>query len=237
MCKKFFISYFLFLSSVSVLFAQLSGQDAFVNTMTLAGQGNIVRTWDNRYQGMKGHPYVKNTWENAQIVSIDGKVYQDVPLKYDVYSNLAVVKNSKGDSIVTEVVNIREFTFKSSKMTFVKEPLLDNSDNIKNYGKLYEQLFAGKKVALLKNHRKVLLQADYQGGYSANRRYDELIEEYDYYLKKNGATIEKIKLNEKNLLKALSDKEKELKEYLKKEKLNLKTEIGVIRLLQYYETL
>ncbi|WP_448530032.1 hypothetical protein [Raineya sp.] len=236
MRKIFSISCFLLLSSVSVLFAQLSGQDAFINTMSLAGQGNIVRTWDSRYQGMKGHPFVKNTWENAQIVSVDGKVYQDVPLKYDVYSNLAVVKNSKGDSIITEVLNIQEFTFKSSKMTFVKEPLLDNSDNIKNYGKLYEQLYKGNKVALLKNHRKVLLQADYQGGYSANRRYDELVEEYDYFLKKTG-TIEKIKLNEKNLLKSLSDKEKELKEFLKKEKLNLKTEVGVLRLLQYYETI
>lgn len=236
MRKIFSISCFLFLSSVSALFAQLSGQDAFINTMSLAGQGNIVRTWDSRYQGMKGHPFVKNAWENAQIVSVDGKVYQDVPLKYDVYSNLAVVKNSKGDSIITEVLNIQEFTFKSSKMTFVKEPLLDNSDNIKNYGKLYEQLYKGNKVALLKNHRKVLLQADYQGGYSANRRYDELVEEYDYFLKKTG-TIEKIKLNEKNLLKSLSDKEKELKEFLKKEKLNLKTEAGVLRLLQYYETL
>lgn len=236
MRKIFSISCFFFLSSVSALFAQLSGQDAFINTMSLAGQGNIVRTWDSRYQGMKGHPFVKNAWENAQIVSVDGKVYQDVPLKYDVYSNLAVVKNSKGDSIITEVLNIQEFTFKSSKMTFVKEPLLDNSDNIKNYGKLYEQLYKGNKVALLKNHRKVLLQADYQGGYSANRRYDELVEEYDYFLKKTG-TIEKIKLNEKNLLKSLSDREKELKEFLKKEKLNLKTEVGVLRLLQYYETL
>ncbi|MCS6796239.1 MAG: hypothetical protein RMJ97_10580 [Raineya sp.] len=235
--RKIFVFFcLLFWGNATVILAQLSGQDAFINAMNLAGQSNIVRTWDSRYQGVKGHPFVKNVWENAQIISIDGKTYQDVPLKYDVYSNLAIIKNSKGDSIITEVTNIREFTLKTSKMTFVKEPLLDNPDNIKNYGRLYEQLYKGSKVTLLKNHRKVLLQADYQGGYSANRRYDELIEEYDYFLKK-GNSIEKIKLNEKNLLKVLSDKEKELKEFLKKEKLNLKTEVGVMKLLQFYETL
>lgn len=227
---------FVFVGNAYLTFAQLSGQDAFFNTLNLGGQSNIIRTWDNRYQGIKGHPFVKNSWESARVVSVDGKVYSDVPLKYDVYSNLIVIKNSKGDSLITEVFNFQEFTWKNTQVTFVKEPLLD-AKNPKNYGKLYEQLFKGNKITLLKNHRKILLQADYQGGYNANRRYDELVDEYDYFLKKNNTSIEKIKLNEKSLLKALADKEKALKDFLKKEKLNLKTEPGVIRLLQYYDSL
>jgi hypothetical protein len=215
---------------------QPSGQDAFVNALNLGGQGSVARTWDNRYEGVRGTPYLKNVWQNAQITSVEGKVYSNVPLKYDVYSNLLAVKNSKGDSISSETAYMKEFTWIGTGMTFVKEPLLDNTTDIKNFSRFYQQLFKGNKTTLLKNFRKELLKADYQGGYSANRRYDELIDEVDYFLKK-GNQIEKIKLNEKNVLKFTFDKEKEVKDFLKKQKLNLKNEADVIKLLQFYETL
>ncbi len=227
----------LLLSFCSTSFAQQpGGQDAFVNALNLGGQSNVARTWDNRYEGVRGTPYLKNVWQNAQITSVEGKVYNNVPLKYDVYSNLLAVKNSKGDSISSETAYMKEFTWIGTGMTFVKEPLLDNTTDIKNFSRFYQQLFKGNKTTLLKNYRKELLKADYQGGYSANRRYDELIDEVDYFLKK-GNQIEKIKLNEKNVLKFTFDKEKEVKEFLKKQKLNLKNEADVIKLLQFYETL
>lgn len=235
--KFFSVAALLLLSFCYTSFAQQpAGQDAFVNALNLGGQGNVARTWDNRYEGVRGTPYLKNAWQNAQLTSVEGKVYSNVPLKYDVYSNLLAVKNSKGDSISSETINIKEFTWVGTGMTFVKEPLLDNATDIKNFSRFYQQLFKGNKTTFLKNYRKELLKADYQGGYSANRRYDELIDEVDYFLKK-GNQIEKIKLNEKSVLKFTFDKEKEVKEFLKKQKLNLKNEADVIKLLQFYETL
>jgi len=232
----FSVAFVLFTFFFETYAQQPSGQDAFVNTLNLGGQSNVARTWDNRYEGVRGTPYLKNVWQNAQIISIEGKVYNNVPLKYDVYSNLLAVKNSKGDSISTETTNTKEFTWIGTGMTFVKEPLLDNTTDLKNFGRLYQQIFKGNKTTLLKNYRKELLKADYQGGYNANRRYDELIDETDYYLKKD-TQIEKIKLNEKNIVKFLADKEKEVKDFIKKQKLNLKNETDVVKLLQYYETL
>jgi len=231
----FITAVLLFIVSVS-LAQQPTGQDAFVNSLNLGGQSNVARTWDDRYEGVKGTPYFKNVWQNAQITSMEGKVYNNVPLKYDVYSNLLVIKNSKGDSISTETANVKEFTWIGTGLTFVREPLLDNTTDIKNFGRFYQLLFRGEKTTLLKNHRKEILKADYQGGYNANRRYDELIDETDYYLKK-GSQIEKIKLNEKNILKSTADKEKELRDFIKKQKLNLKNETDVVKLLQHYETL
>jgi hypothetical protein len=232
----FSVAFVLFTFFFETYAQQPSGQDAFVNTLNLGGQSNVARTWDNRYEGVRGTPYLKNVWQNAQIISIEGKVYNNVPLKYDVYSNLLAIKNSKGDSISTETTNIKEFTWIGTGMTFVKEPLLDNTTDLKNFGRLYQQIFKGNKTTLLKNYRKELLKADYQGGYNANRRYDELIDETDYYLKKD-TQIEKIKLNEKNIVKFLADKEKEVKDFIKKQKLNLKNETDVVKLLQYYESL
>jgi hypothetical protein len=228
---------FLVFQTVSVYAQQpVTGQDAYLNAFNLGGNSAVARTWDNRYEGVRGTPYWKNTWEYVKITSVDGKVYSNVPLKYDVYSNMANVKNSKGDSISTELTNIKEIQFLSTGQIFVKEPLLDKTDDVKNYGRLYEQLYKGSKVTFYQDHRKEFIKADYQGGYNANRRYDELVDEKVMYLK-NGNRIEKIKINEKSVLRVLSDKEKELKEFIKKEKISIRTDKDVIRVIKYYETL
>ena len=86
------------------------------------------------------------------------------------------------------------------------------------------------KTALLIRYDKTIQKASYQGAYNANRPYDELQDEKNYYLRKPDQTFIKTKLNKKQLLEHLTATP-ELKKWVDTEKLDLKKEADVVRLL------
>jgi hypothetical protein len=69
---------------------------------------------------------------------------------------------------------------------------------------------------------------------SLNSRYKKYTRHY--ILNSNNKFVQ-VKLKEKDILKTLSDKKKELKKYIKTNNLNLKKEKDVVKLMTYYHTL
>ncbi len=58
-----------------------------------------------------------------------------------------------------------------------------------------------------------------------------------YYLTKDGEKAKMVRLNKKGILNALSDRSTKVNAFVKKNKLKLKSEVEVIKLLDYYNSL
>ncbi len=231
--KKRFI---LILFSMSVMLASyaqttntttLDGQEAFRN---LNSQGNM-RTYDNRYDGIKGSIYVGG-WEKGILVMEDKKTYSEIPLKYNAFENVLAVKKSDKDSIFINAANISSFTTPSLGK-FMKEPDLAKN-NPEEIFRFYQVLYEGKNV-LFKKYKKELLKADYKGAYSSGRNYDEFVERQEYFIKKEDNTYMDAKMNEKTLFEIFPDRVKFIEEYIKSQKIKIKNEADFVNLLKELE--
>jgi len=88
-----------------------------------------------------------------------------------------------------------------------------------------------------KRYRKEFVRANYEGGYSADRKYDEFADKSDlYFSMQNDEKLYKVKKSKKQMLEAFPGLEDEISSYIKAEKLNLKVEEDLVKLLKYYDS-
>jgi hypothetical protein len=197
--------FFIFISFLMCLVAQAqtspTGQDAEQN-LTNVGTNNlstVVRLFDNRYQGMRGSPYLLNYWTPADITFANNKTEKDVPIKYDVHANQLMMRRPQGDSVVIVSPVVSSFQLKdvnNGKNRVFSRFSDAKTDDSSLKEELLEVLHEGK-TALLIRYDKTIQKASYQGAYNANRTYDELEDEKSYYLRKADQTFVKTKLNKK----------------------------------------
>jgi hypothetical protein len=98
-------------------------------------------------------------------------------------------------------------------------------------------LYAGKST-LYKVYEKEFVRANYEGAYSADRKYDEFADKSSLHIStEDDPVLTKIRKSKKQVLAALPGAEKELSAFIKSEKLDLKSEEDLVRLLRYYDSL
>jgi len=240
MMKRYVFLFIGFLTLGFVAQAQNrpTGYEAEQNLSTVGtnNSSTVVRLFDNRYQGMRGSPYLLTHWMQADITYANNKTEKDVPVKYDVYANRLVMRRPQGDSVVIVSPTVSGFLLKdvnSGKNRVFSRFNDAKTDDSSLKEELLEVLYEGK-TALLVRYDKTILGASYQGAYNANRPYDELQDEKNYYLRKPDQTFVKTKLNKKQLLEHLNATA-ELKKWVDTQKLDLKKEADVVRLLKEWE--
>ena len=91
---------------------------------------------------------------------------------------------------------------------------------------------------MYKLYGKEFVRANYEGGYSADRKYDEFADKSSLYMStQDDPAPAKVKKSKKQILAAFPGAEDEMSAYIKAEKLDLKKEADLIRLLKYYDSL
>ena len=95
-------------------------------------------------------------------------------------------------------------------------------------------LYQGKSI-LFKRYRKEFLKADIGQPYGSNRQTDEYNDYYEYYVSANGKEPVILKPRKSATVEIFSDKSEIIEEFIKKEKINLKDETDLIRLVEHYD--
>ncbi|MFD2570587.1 hypothetical protein ACFSUS_08085 [Spirosoma soli] len=211
-----------------------------LNNLNTPASGPLIFRVDSRYEGQQGTPYLLTSWSNGQVSLRDGRQYKEVPLKFDAYRQELIMLRPKSgnDSIIIARPTVARFLLTSpdgQSYLFSRYPMIKTTDDQLKEG-YFLVLYEGK-TALLKRVVKTLKKADYKGGYSADVRYDAYADANSYYVLKPDQTLSKVKLSEKSLLDALSDRQEPLKSFIKQEKLSLKTENDAITLVKQYDSL
>ncbi len=238
--KRIFI--FVFFSTVNI---SLSAQTNNANNLIRDVDGRLnmgsymTSSFDSRYEGIKGSPFFIKEWIEGQMNFADGRVFREVPLKYNSHTKELLMKRPSGDSLIVFPYQISSF--------IINDPVTKANFEFKRYpaaqtakydlrDAYFLTLYEGK-TSLLKLINKNLKKADFKDPYSNNVRYDTYEDANEYYLLKSDGSMTKIKRNKKSVLGALSDKEEALKALLEQEKLEIKTERELVLAVAKYNAI
>lgn len=238
----FIATFFISLTFLSRLQSQgpvPSNNGTMDNYISLGDDIQMVATFDLRYEGVKGTPYMYEDWREGYVLFKDKP--EDDPKTFKMNINLfdhtlyVVLYDGAIGSLPSKVVKSVHFKTDTEEEEIFM-PLIRKQVESTNFPGLgYYQVVYKGDLLLVKHHRKIFKEADFKGAYSADIRYDEYKDEKRYFLSTDGLTFEKIKLKGKTLEKLIPDMATEIKSISKKEKLNLSKEEDVVKLLAALE--
>jgi hypothetical protein len=163
--------------------------------------------FDNRYEGTKGSPRLFDSLM-ASLLNIKGQNYYiQLRSNLDLISNSLIFINPKTDkllSISSDIVNEvkinqegKDMVFRTTKSKYFEKDIKDGE---------FFQVLKERHFYFIKLPVKKLIAADYKDAYSADRRYDEYITYYKYYIMSSDSIFHQIRLTDKSLIKIFPDK-------------------------------
>ncbi|MGJ8745239.1 hypothetical protein [Polaribacter sp.] len=184
--------------------------------------------------GIDGHQYLLDEWGTGKIIINDSIDAVQSRIQLDLVSGEPIIGNAsrakkgfilRDKSITGFVINntpfVRiakeKFTEEVDRDYFAVPTLSDKNYLIINYNKILKEPY--------------VLNNGYNDSSELKKKYVTIKK---YYILTKNDTYVNVKLKEKYILKELEDKKKELKKYIKSNKLKLKNEADVVKLLTYY---
>jgi hypothetical protein len=175
------------------------------------------------YMNVKGSPYLLENWEKGSVTLASGKKFENLDLKFDQVINQVIFQDVDG--------SMKAFSQPIAAFTIGKDA--NEHEFYRGVdGIFYEKLVTGKVTLWKKNHKTIIDEKPY-GSASVQRN---ILNNNSYYTGDLGQ-LTKIKNDKKSVLALLSDKAEDIEEYMKKQKLNTKTESDLIRVVMYYNGL
>jgi hypothetical protein len=198
------------------------------------GDIQVISTFDDRYQGVKGSPLVFEDWTEGYVLFNDKPEEEEVKtfkMNIDMYQNILYVTLYNGaiGTLPSKHVSSVHFKTKDGEEQVFKPFIRKEVEGSNFPGRSYYEVIHQGNILLLKHHRKIFKEADYKGAYNTDVRYDEYQNEKRYFISFDGQIFEKIKLKSKYLEKAMP--KYDIKALSKKEKLNLSKEEDIKKLL------
>ncbi|MCZ4224018.1 hypothetical protein [Pedobacter rhodius] len=194
---------------------------------TVSTYKNLITVKESRGD-LEGSPYLFPQWEMATIKFSPGINPITDNIKYDLLE----------DMLVTKGENDEEYEFKDMPAEFV----LSNTKEVYRNGfmpvdgmtvKTFYNVIYDGKIKFLKKLSKTIIESK---GYNTGTVTKKVAEVINYYLVKADNKPVKVKNNEKAFIAVLGRGD-ELTKYIKENKIDLKSNEGIIKLLTYYDTL
>jgi hypothetical protein len=177
------------------------------------------------YTLQEGHPFFAAANFINGNVNLDGMIFHDVPMLYDIVKDQLIIQDfQRVHKINLPADRIQQFFLYDHLFVRLTR---DASDPIKTG--FYDQLYKGKMELLAKRRKKISEK------YS-NVEIIKVVTSQDiYYIKRDGAYYA-IK-NKSSLLAVLKDKKKEVQQYLKTNniKFKMEPERAMIMAVKYYD--
>lgn len=168
---------------------------------------------------VSGNPFLYDEWNNVGTINSKGKTYNYNNLNYNIYKDEVALSKGKDSVFVIDKDLVDSFTI--------------NNKNFQKYNNsFYEVLVLGKKVSLLKKYEIKVIEGMFNPT-DGKKEIDRLSIVDDYYVNETG-NILKFKPSKKALTKLFSDKENEVNNYIKMNKLSYKKEGDIIKIFKFY---
>ena len=179
--------------------------------------------------GVKGTPFFEADSLLPGGVFYDGRLYEDVPLHYDMVTDNVVISNYARNNEIVLVPEKLNY-FYAAQHLFVRITADSSLPSFIQTG-FYEKLYDGKMMVLVRR-QKVPRQAGIAS--DTELRYNE----YNYYFVFMNNTF--YRADDKNdFLSLAGDKKEEIRKFIKTNKLkfNKKREAAMISIAEYYSQL
>jgi hypothetical protein len=189
-------------------------------------QGTPLR--EIKYENVSGTPYFLDFWSKGKVTTKSGKNFADMPLKYDIMNDKLIFQGAGGNMMYfVEPVSSFEITDADLSNHYKFTNGLPVTDGL-NAASFF-QIIASGKISLFKRVYKKITESKDYGSATVNKSFDNYSV---YYVLQNGS-LSKISINKKSLIGLLPNKEKEITDYLKKEKTDFKEDKDLNKLFTY----
>jgi len=226
----------LFLFAIIFLpFLAIAQDEVFMSS----GVGGNVPLRSIHYTEMNGSPFFNDNWMDGVVKLADGKFYRDVKLKYDQIVDEVYFLGEKEQPMLFKIP-VLEFKILSvgtnggvEESYFVNgySPI-DGATQKSYYQKL---MYAGNpKTQLLKRTIKKIYESRVYNSAVTSKTVEATTL---YYLGDDKKNLKKVKLDTKSIIAGIGDKQAELVKYVATNKLNLKKEEDIIKLISYYNSI
>ena len=164
-------------------------------------------TFDTRYEGIRGTPRLADTLLPSFLKLQGQEYYFEISADLDLVGNAVIYAKSGNKpmysipaSSVKEIIinmNGRELLFRTTSGQKFEKKIKEDR---------FYQVLGGMEYEFIKVPGKGFLKADYKGAYSADRRYDEYVDESRYYLRGRDGSFHQVQLNKKSLARVAPEK-------------------------------
>ena len=196
-----------------------------------------ARGFDTRYSGIKGSPFLYDSWVEGELYMTENRYFdQGLLFKYDAYLAEVHVKFESGQVKVLYNHEVEAFKLKVAKQPqhYVKLEI-DQIQTTFDEPRYYEVVHEGQ-YRLVTLPFKYIQKADYRDPYSTGVTYDEFKLRDEYFLLVKGQ-YRKLKLNAKALAKLLPEHKSEIKTFSKANALALSNPAHLGQLLSHLEVM
>lgn len=199
----------------------------------LRGTPSTKRVMGGEAYGTIGTPYVYKEFLNGNIYFTDNSVILNRPINYDCYNNRVLLHYGEEDHIMnSRQIESLEFEVSDDSYSVFRQVfVLEKKKTV-----FMKVLYEGKST-LYKYYFKNFHKADYTGPYSQERRYDEYLDDQEWYLEPGDQEVQKLKPRKKAILQILESRKGEIEHFLKTEDIDLKSDQDLVRLIEFYDGL
>jgi hypothetical protein len=233
------VYFFISILSSNTLRAQDSTSSQLSTSNAIAFYNKFIGEDAHLYNGsehtlydfrIKGHPYFESNLLQSGFVNYDSILYQHINMAYDIVRD-ELTTNRYNQNFRITLVNEKIAYFSILNHYFVR--IIQDSINksIITTG-FYDQLYNGKLKLFAKRPKKIIEKVTAEEG-------DQLwFEEHDgYFILRNNKYFSVKDKN--NLFDFFKDRKKDLKKYLRKNKIKFKDdpELAILKSVEYYDQL
>jgi hypothetical protein len=212
------------------------GYEAHMNLRELGSMDGLgyVKTFDTRYEGVKGSPNVFENWHTGEVYMRNKGRIAIERMNYNCFQNEIVYMDPDSyqpmilDKYLVDFFRI----FNEDTLMFVSVTFPGETEPV------FAQVLYNTNSQVYKVYKKEYLQANYGGGYSADRRYDEFVTKYDLYFRKhNEDVLYKLRRPVRRIKTAFERHSGEISSFIKSNSLKFRNEEDLVRLMAYYDSL
>ncbi len=218
-------AFLVFLLSIGVQF--------FVNAQVFVadlppGHNKIISA--DKEKGLDGSPWLTENWVPGTVLTIKGTTITGLDYRYNVYRNRLYFRYENADYVISYPDSIQQLLMDNKTFVF------GDSDPSEKVNKRFMEVAVDGKARLYVNYYPQIIPANFNiilGTGSPN----ETVAVKENYLIKVGNVITEVDKKGKLIPVALSDKNKEISEFLKKEKISAKNLSDLEKVVRYYNSL
>ncbi|MCW0483290.1 hypothetical protein [Gaoshiqia sediminis] len=192
----------------------------------LSFEKNKSSTFDP-YSDFDGTPYLNDDFVPGEVIVNDSIRIEDVPLRYNIYSDRIEFRNEH-EQVLEIDHSKQEFDFDFGGHLFTIQDYLDHGESKRGI----LELMVDGHIRLYKRYLIDLKPATKAIGYQ-EAQPNRFTRQDDEYLVAEGQGIPEIFRKQKDLLEKLKEIKPDIDQYAKNQKLKLKTDKGLIQLIQH----
>jgi hypothetical protein len=209
-----------------------AGYDALSKIQQQVWMDKKLAASDPNYSNVKGTPYIFKEFQNGNFYFSNKTFITDRLINYNCYND-EVLFSDENNIYIANSQDIDYFTVKRGEngtMLLFKQVFLSSEKK-----RIFMQILYQGESVLFKRYRKEFLKADVGTPYGSNRQTDEYNDYCEYYVSTEGKEPVILKPRKNAALEIFSDKSKKIEDFIKNEKINLKDETNLVRLVEEYD--